>query len=590
MADHSGIEWTEAVWNPTTGCDRVSPGCDNCLAPDTPILMADLSWRPIGSVHPGDQVVAFTEEPSLGQNRVYEIATILAVRATERPAVEITVGGKEIVASEDHRFLAHARPYWRHAVDLRLQSRLVDIGIPSHIPNVDDLAYLAGYAAGAIRGDGTFRWEPGWRSDKKGYPQSYCRVAVLAEDHPILDRLVAAYDAHGIGHPSIRSFDTGRKGRPLIALEVRALHSLEAIATSLLPERDDLAWKSGWLAGFFDTDGSYSGKNLRWSQSKDPLVLEQVAAYAADLGFSVKVEVHPGGGCPTAILLGSLEDRIRLLSTIRPALDRKLRDFVGRRFPAKTATPVDGVRRVGTRSLIDIETTSGTFIAAGIATHNCYALTLAKRLKAMGSDKYQVDGDPRTSGPGFKLTLHPGTLDLPRSWRQPRTVFVDSMSDLFHPEVPFDYIQRVFDVMADTPQHTYQILTKRSKRLTEVASSLEWPANVWMGVSVENETYGFRIDHLRQVPAAIRFLSLEPLLGPLPGLELSEIHWVIAGGESGPGARPVEESWLIDIRDQCERAKVAFFFKQWGGRTPKAGGRQLQGKVYDGLPVMDVIG
>lgn len=221
---------------------------------------------------------------------------------------------------------------------------------------------------------------------------------------------------------------------------------------------------------------------------------------------------------------------------------------------------------------------------------NCYALTLAKRLKAMGSDKYQVDGDPRTSGPGFKLTLHPDTLDLPRSWRQPRTVFVDSMSDLFHPEVPLGYIQRVFEVMADTPQHTYQILTKRSKRLTEVASSLEWPANVWMGVSVENEKYAFRIEHLRQVPAAVRFLSLEPLLGPLPGLGLSEIHWVIAGGESGPRARPVEESWLIDIRDQCERAEVAFFFKQWGGRTPKAGGRQLQGKVYDGHPMMDVIG
>ncbi len=220
----------------------------------------------------------------------------------------------------------------------------------------------------------------------------------------------------------------------------------------------------------------------------------------------------------------------------------------------------------------------------------CYALTLAKRLKAMGSDKYQADGDPRTSGPGFKLTLHPDTLDLPRSWSRPRTVFVDSMSDLFHPEVPLDYIRRVFDVMADTPQHTYQVLTKRSKRLAEVAASLEWPANVWMGVSVENKRYGFRVDHLRQVPAAVRFLSLEPLLGPLPGLDLSEIHWVIAGGESGPGARPVEEAWLIDIRDQCARDGVAFFFKQWGGRTPKAGGRQLQGKFYDELPVMDVIG
>jgi protein gp37 len=215
---------------------------------------------------------------------------------------------------------------------------------------------------------------------------------------------------------------------------------------------------------------------------------------------------------------------------------------------------------------------------------NCYALTLAKRLQAMGSAKYQADGDPRTSGPGFKLTLHPEALDIPRSWRQPRVVFVDSMSDLFHPDVPVGFIRQVFEVMADTPRHTYQVLTKRSQRLRKLSQILDWPRNVWMGVSVENDKYRFRIDHLREVPAAVHFLSLEPLLGPLPSIDLSGVHWVIVGGESGPNARPMDEAWVVDIRDQCIAANVPFFFKQWGGRTPKAGGRLLGSRTWDEMP------
>ena len=216
---------------------------------------------------------------------------------------------------------------------------------------------------------------------------------------------------------------------------------------------------------------------------------------------------------------------------------------------------------------------------------NCYALTLAKRLKAMGVAKYQEDGDPRTSGPGFKLTLHPATLTAPLKWRAPRLIFVNSMSDLFHPEVPLGFIQDVFAVMSQASQHTYQVLTKRSKRLAAVAPDLRWPDNVWMGVSVETERYAFRIDHLRSVKAKVRFVSAEPLLGPLPDLNLEGIHWLIASGESGPGARPMDKAWARDLRDQCHTADVLFFFKQWGGRTPKAGGRQLDGRSHDDLPI-----
>jgi len=225
-------------------------------------------------------------------------------------------------------------------------------------------------------------------------------------------------------------------------------------------------------------------------------------------------------------------------------------------------------------------------VAAGC--DNCYALALAKRLKAMGAEKYQKDGDPRTSGPGFGVTIHPASLDLPRRWRTPKVVFVNSMSDLFHAKVPLTFVRDVFDVMRETPQHTYQVLTKRASRMAKVAEKLEWPTNVWMGVSVESFEAVDRIEHLRATPAAVRFLSCEPLLTALPSLNLSDIDWMIAGGESGPNARPMDPAWVTDLRDQCEAADVAFFFKQWGGRTPKANGRELEGRTWDEMPAAAV--
>lgn len=215
---------------------------------------------------------------------------------------------------------------------------------------------------------------------------------------------------------------------------------------------------------------------------------------------------------------------------------------------------------------------------------HCYALTLAKRLQAMGSARYRNDGDPRTSGPGFDLTLHPDALDVPRRWRTPRLVFVNSMSDLFHARVPLDFVRDVFAVITDTPRHTYQVLTKRARRLRRVADQLDWPENLWIGVSVENVDTLDRVEDLRHVPAAGRFLSCEPLLGPLPDLDLTGIGWVIAGGESGAHARPPDPDWIRGIRDTCTTAGVPFFFKQWGGRTPKAGGRVLDGRTWDQHP------
>ena len=233
-------------------------------------------------------------------------------------------------------------------------------------------------------------------------------------------------------------------------------------------------------------------------------------------------------------------------------------------------------------------TTGCDRISAGC--DNCYALILAKRLRAMGATKYQNDGDPRTSGPGFRITTHPHTLLEPLSWRTPRTVFVNSMSDLFHAKVPISFVKDIFDVITETPQHTYQILTKRSLRLRKMADKLSWPENLWMGVSVEDSRVISRVDHLREVPASVRFLSCEPLLGPLDMMDLSGINWVIAGGESGPHYRPMDVNWARGLRDSCVEEGVPFFFKQWGGRTPKAMGRELDGRAWDEMPPIRLVG
>jgi len=187
---------------------------------------------------------------------------------------------------------------------------------------------------------------------------------------------------------------------------------------------------------------------------------------------------------------------------------------------------------------------------------------------------------------GFELTIHEHMLELPLSWKKPQMIFVNSMSDLFHEDVPPEFIQKAFDVMRCASWHTFQVLTKRSRRLLELDREIDWPPNVWMGVSVENQDYTFRIEHLRQTNAHLKFLSLEPLLGPLPNLDPRGIGWVIVGGESGPGARPIAEGWVIDIRDQCLAANIPFFFKQWGGVRRKRTGRVLQDRTWDEMPDM----
>lgn len=206
---------------------------------------------------------------------------------------------------------------------------------------------------------------------------------------------------------------------------------------------------------------------------------------------------------------------------------------------------------------------------------HCYAERMSHRLRAMGQPNYSN---------GFNLTLHKQALELPLKWKKPQTIFVNSMSDLFHKSVPVAFVLSAFDVMRRADWHQYQILTKRSDRLLELSPKLPWMPHMWMGVSVESEKYTFRIDDLRKTGAKVKFLSLEPLLGPLLGLDLEGIDWVIAGGESGPGARPMKPEWVTSIRDQCVNSNVPFFFKQWGGVNKKRAGRELDGKTWDQMP------
>jgi protein gp37 len=225
-------------------------------------------------------------------------------------------------------------------------------------------------------------------------------------------------------------------------------------------------------------------------------------------------------------------------------------------------TSIEWTQRPGTRGITWNPTTGCDKISAGC--DHCYALTLAKRLKGMGSAKYQTDGDPRTSGPGFGVATHLASLDEPYRWKTPRTVFVNSMSDLFHAKVPVEFVKQVFAVMNDTPKHTYQILTKRSSRLALLADRLQWTSNIWIGASVEDATQLHRIDDLRQVPAWVRFISAEPLIGPLTGIDLTDISWLIAGGESGPGARPIDLYWVRHLIAACRESGTAPFVKQLG--------------------------
>jgi protein gp37 len=644
VADKTSIEWTDASWPVVTGCDHISAGCDNCLVPETRVLRADMTWVPIADIKAGDRLVSFTDKPAVGQNRVWEEATVQAVWETFKPTVTVELAnGATFTASEDHLWLIAKRgasQWWRKTIGLSFKTEVRALQCTPTDTGLDD--YRAGYVAGATEGDGTFRWDPAWRSSSMGFPQSYWRVAKPEQDVDVLDRLVE-YLHHFGAEVAVRSFDQGESKftddpLPMAKVETRRRDHLALIA-DLCQERDSREWMAGWLAGMFDTDASYSGGSLRFCQMKPNDVLDKVERYGKELGFDLKAEHYEGSTCPTVRLMGGIAENIAFLGSIYPALTRRCRDFYGKRIETPTS-PVVGIRRGPVRRLIDITTSTGTFVAEGALTHNCYAAKLTGgRLKHLPA----YEGLAEKGRFNGKVRLLPDRLNWPLKWRKARKIFVSDMADLFHKDVPDDYIAQVFAVMSSAPQHSFQVLTKRHARMRSLLSSPEfrpqvarwagnmsengdlmhdqvmygqWPLpNVWTGVSVEDQKWAdIRIPALLETPAAVRFISAEPLLGPVDlskwlvygcpmcgrsgpwtdgravrhGDEVDEywcqtcgaenalsscappgLSWVIAGGESGPRARPMHPSWPRDLRDQCQNAGVAYLYKQWGEWHPQ---------------------
>lgn len=641
MADKTKISWTDATLNAQVGCSRVSEGCRFCLDGSTKVLTEGMAWLPLSEIQPGDKIVAFTESPAHGANRKFELATVLHKWQTRSSAVEISIGGRKIIASEDHKFLSVGRPYWKEAADLHLHSKIVDIGYEQSV-NVNNEDYLRGYIAGTFAGDGTYRLDG---SGRNGTKQSYGRVAVLTDDMPLLQRLVQGLQTIGCEHikvmphhhnlsqnPESRSavpFTEGKILRPMSKVETRRAGNLELIANTFSPNIDNTLWCAGFLAGFFDTDGSYN-QNVRWHQVKMNKHLETTMRCLDKLGFVHKLENFTNTKGKSVRLVGGVLEHIKLFSAIQPALLRKLKCVFGVSFPKQNST-VDGIRRLpGERDLFDIETTSGTFIAEGFATHNCYAegavLRVAAALPAYEGLVKNTERGPRWTG---VIRLFPEKLMQPLRWTRPRKIFVNSLSDMFHEDVPFKDICAMFAVMAAAKQHIFQILTKRPERALEFFKWLRdtgeanlavfpndseewrrgqilcaaavgygvprrvlkkdgvsvkdvgvgemdsaiWPLpNVHIGVSVEHqEAAEERIPLLLQIPSAVRWISMEPQIGAVtlkPWLESPvPLDWVVVGGESGKGARPFHLEWAREIIQECQGAEIPVYIKQLGGNA-----------------------
>lgn len=580
MSDHSSIEWTDATWNPIRGCTKISPGCVHCLDPETLVLMADWTSHKIKDVREGDTVVAFNEgSEGVGLNKVYERATVERIWWTRKPAVRITTDdGGSIVASTDHLFLKPPRGWFKAGNARVLRTKLRRI-VTADLPLAMTDDYCAGYLAGATDGDGTMRERVGTTPYREA--QWYWRVAVSAQQAEFIGRLIQCAARFEVALTQ-KTFDGGT-GSDMIKVETRRSDAINIL--SKLWNRSGAEYSRGYLAGIFDAEGSF-GKNrdgrrpgsLRISNTKEAY-LTGIIAHGETAGFRFKIENFHGRHCKTARLYGSLDEIGRFLGHVRPALTYKKQTAFGSRIEGQTPKVVS-IEYVGERDLVDIQTSKRTFVANGYLTHNCYAETFAERFRGVPGHPYEH---------GFDLRLVPHKLDEPVRWRKPRMVFVNSMSDLFHEDVPDEYILKVIHVMQRASWHTYQVLTKRAARMRSfLQNSLRFAAelpNIWWGVSVENRKHGLpRIEQLRAAPAAIRFLSIEPLLEDLGTINLDGISWVIVGGESGRGARPMEEEWVRSIRDQCREARVRFFFKQWGGVRKKQTGRELDGRTHDEMP------
>jgi protein gp37 len=519
--------------------------------------MADMAWKPIGEVRPGDQVMAFDEHNpgGKGNERRWRVADVTAAWRTVQRAVRLAfTDGREVVTSAEHKWLRD-RDRWRTTDQLRPGDRVRAVFTSASDPR--DADYEAGYIAGVTLGDGTFRWSPEWRSDKLGYPQSYWRVAVLETDRVILDRL-ADYLVHAGIQVNVRPFAGGGQAA-MAKVETRALANMPVIAR-LCDERDTDGWWAGWLAGMFDAEGNTSGGSLRISQ-KDIGVLETIVAAAARLGFLFKVEKFTNGTA-TARLVGDVAEQGRFLAATRPALARKGPGMIGRKVRTGYAT-VAAIAYGIDVEMVDITTTTGTFIADGLLTHNCYARAIAQRFTS-------------AFPAGFTPLFHTERLTAPANTVIPRKhvgdpawlrVFVCSMADLYGRWVPQEWIEQVHAAELANPRWEYLHLTKFPARYV----GLDVPAGAWLGTSVDEQPrVRLAEDAFRQLAGKgkIRWLSLEPLKADLRFTDLSMFDWVVIGAQtetrqptgSVPGFAPPLE-WVLRLTDQAREAGCRVHWK-----------------------------
>jgi protein gp37 len=622
------IEWTDETWNPTRGCSMAPGselgGCLNCLSPDTSILYQDMLWRPIGEAKVGDALFAFDEyAPTKGHFRKFRPARVQAVWVTRKPTVRLITARAEITTTPNHRWLGVQNAgRWTPTSGLNIGRTLRHVG--KFMAPVETSDYRYGYLAGMTLGDGTFRYEPGQRSDKCGFKQAYWRVALSEKDDAALGRLLRYLAALGIS-ANIRPFSEPKLNAPgfgfagrISKVEIRALGALSILHPILTREIDSQEYRRGFVAGFFDAEGSGSD-NFRVGQN-DKLVLERFSGYAKALGFNFEIET-PSTSQPTARLLGGLSARVGFFAMFQPALLRKA-GLLGYSMQFD-ADPVVCVEPGPIMDVIDIQTSTGTFYAEGIATHNCYAarnqLRRPQQTAASGKPFAILrDSGPRWSG---EVELIESKLLEPLHWRAPRRVFVNSMSDLWHESLLRVEQARVYAIMAYCQAHDFQVLTKRPevhyrycgleddvRELLQVllqrhgppphAKPFRWPLpNVWEGVSVENQaTADARIPELLKTPAALRFFSYEPALAPVDFREwltpgptrngrggysgrqagTEPLDWGIVGGESGPQARPCNLAWIDSTVDQFAAAGRPLFVKQVGSKPVQTAPNCLQ--------------
>ena len=622
MGEQTEIAWTDHTFNPWIGCQRVSPACANCLSPETLVLMADMSWRAIGDVKVGDVLYGFDEGT---QNRLMRRSTVQAVWATRRPTITITTeSGRTITASTDHRFLVNSRRggKWLRADQLVIGSSLRSTISPAGAADTSSREYRAGYISGVTAGDGTMRFDPSWRSDKLGFPQMYWRVAVVTDDCAILDRLVDYLADFGVD-AEVKPFRGGQ--RPMSKVECRAAAHLGIIASLMVPMASSRLWKAGWLAGFLDTDGTASGSMRangvihRWTQvhaRNDHL--DRTVEYLDALGFNSALEIRERGASSVRLVARTIAERMDLVAALAPALERKgVARLYGNadgerasRHP-READCVVSLALGPPADLVDITTSTGTFVAEGVSTHNCYAEALDHRW-----------------GGGHWGKNAPRRVTSDSNWRKPlawnrkaeadgvrRRVFCASMADVFEDREDLDDARALlWELIAETPALDWLLLTKRPENILDFVPDEwwqcgwcggsddpdedqrpcdvgphgpVWPANVWVGTTVEDQQRADeRIPWLARVPAPVRFLSCEPLLDEVDLINhVESVGWVICGGESGPGHRPLDLDHARSLRQQCRLWDVPFFFKQVGGATPKAGGDLLDGVEHKAFPL-----